>query len=106
LRKLLREIKLITALALLWLTGGAAAGVGFRAYFHVAWVAPCALISLVLGMILLLVVMRDDKATQRLYGETDEDMPLKLGLAALFVLPVVLILVGLIWLLTAPLLPR
>ena len=94
------------ALALLWLAGGAAAGAGLRAYFHVAWVAACALISLVLGMILLLVVMRDDKATGRLYGEADEDMPLKLGLAALFVVPVVLVLVGLVWLLTAPLLPR
>jgi hypothetical protein len=101
---LVRDIRLILALALLWLIGGAVAGIGIRAYFYVAWVMPCSLISVILGMSLLLVVMRDDEARRRLYGETNEEMPFKLGLAALFVLPVVFLIVGLVWLLTAPLL--
>jgi len=86
--------------------GGAVTGAGLRAYFYVEWVTPCALISLILGMTLLLFVMRDDEAKRRLDGEANEEMHFRLGLAALMALPVVFLIVGLIWLLTAFLLPQ
>lgn len=100
----MRDILLILSLAALWLVGGAVAGAGIRAYFYVEWVTPCALVSMLLGMGLLLVVMRDSDARRRLYGEAQKEIPFKLSLAALFVLPVVFLIVGLVWLLTAPLL--
>ncbi len=76
----MRDIRLISALAMLWLTDGAVAGAGIRAYFYVEWVMPCSLISMILGMSLLLIVMRDDAAKRRLYGESNEEMPFKFGL--------------------------
>jgi hypothetical protein len=94
LEEALRDIKLILALAVFWLVGGAIVGAGIRAHFYVEWVMPCSLISAILGMLLLLVVMRDDKARRRLFGEANEEMPFKLTLAALFVLPVVFLVVG------------
>ena len=89
----MRDSKLILALAVLWLVGGAVAGAGLQAYFYVEWVTPCALISLILGMTLLLFVMRDDEAKRRLYGEANEKMYFRLGLAALMALPVVFLIV-------------
>lgn len=83
----MRDIQLILALAILWLIGGAVAGAGIRAYFYVEWVVPCSLVSMILGMSLLLIVIRDDEAKRRLYGESNQEMPFKLGLAVLFVLP-------------------
>jgi hypothetical protein len=106
LRSLLRDIKLILALGVLWLVGGAVAGAGIRAYFYVEWITPCALISLILGMSLLLFVMRDDEARRKLYGESNEEIHFRLGLAVLITLPVAFLIVGLVWLLTAFLLPR
>ena len=99
----MRDILLIFCLALLWLAGGAIVSLGLRAYLGVEWLMPCTSLSLLLGMILLLVVMRDEQARRRLFGETDEEMPFKLSLAALIIVPIFFITTGLLWLLTAPL---
>ncbi len=105
-RNLLGDFKLILFLAVLWLVSGAAAGLGIRAYFAVDWITPCSSLNLLFGMILLLLVMRDEQARKRLFAEADEEMPLHLGLVALIAIPVFLILLGLSWWLLAQVFPN
>lgn len=100
----MQDFKLILLVAILWLAGGVMMAVGLHAYLDVDWLTPCASLSLIASMILLLAVMRDEQARHRLFGETDEDIPFKLSLAALLALPILFIVVGLIWLLVSLLL--
>ena len=99
------DFKLILSIAALWLIGGMTMGAGIRAYFAVEWILPCGSLSLLFGMLLLLLVMQDEQARRRLYGEAQDEIPFKIGLAALIIIPITLIVAGLFWLLTAPLLP-
>ena len=104
-RKLFRDLKLILLLAVLWSVAGAAMGLGIHAYFGIDWVLPCTSLNLLFGMLALSVVMRDRQASERLFGESDQEMPFHLGLIFLIGIPIALIFAGLLWLLAGFLFP-
>ena len=96
-RNLLRDLKLILFLAVLWWGSGAMAGVGIRAYVGIDWILPCASLNLLFGMIALRVVLGDRQARERLLGENDQEMPMNLGLILLIGMPIGLIFAGILW---------
>ena len=61
------------------------------------WIMPCGSLNVALGMILLQLVTRSERARRLLYeGKAEEDY-LNLGLAALWGIPVMLALLGILW---------
>jgi len=88
----------ILFLAILWGVTGALVGLGLQSMFGGDnWIMPCGSLNVALGMILLQLVTRSERARKLLYeGKAEEDY-LNLGLAALWGIPVMLALLGILW---------
>lgn len=97
----MKNILLITALAALWWLGGFLAGAGLSAYFDGNWTIPCASLNLTTGMIMLLLVTRNERARRLFYVGPKEDEPGSLIIAVLWILPFSLMVAGIIWWLMA-----
>lgn len=88
----------ILFLAILWAVTGALVGLGLQSMFGGDnWIMPCGSLNVALGMILLQLVTRSERARRLLYeGKAEEDY-LNLGLAALWGIPVMLAFLGILW---------
>lgn len=94
----MQAILLILSLAIIWGVTGALIGLGLQSMFGGNnWIMPCGSLNLAIGMILLQLVTRSERARKLLYeGKAEEDY-LNLGLAALWGIPVMLAFLGVLW---------
>lgn len=97
----MKNILLVTALAVLWGIGGALVGQGISALFDVSWVIPCTSFNVIAGMIMLLLVTSNDTARRIFYEGPRDDDPGIIGIGLLWLLPMVAVFIGLIWWLLA-----
>jgi len=97
----MKNIFLIFSLAILWALGGLAAGAGFSAFLDLQWTIPCGAINVIAGMVMLLLVTRNEQARRLFYEGPKEDESGILVLALLWALPFTLMFAGLIWWLMA-----
>lgn len=92
-----KGLRLILLLAVLWLGSGALMGAALRALYGGNWIAPCATINLILGMLLLLWVTRTKQEEEILFeGREREESESSLA-AALLGGPMILIFVAIVW---------
>jgi hypothetical protein len=100
----MRNSLLVIGLAILWALGGLGIGLAMQTFFSGQWTLPCASLNLIAGMVLLLLITRNEHARRILYeGPRDSEPGLPL-VGILWVTPLVLLLVGLIWWMVAQLL--
>jgi|GEM_PF-1653048 len=97
----MKNIFLIFSLAILWALGGLAAGAGFSAFLDLQGTIPCGAINVIAGMVMLLLVTRNEQARRLFYEGPKEDESGILVLALLWALPFTLMFAGLIWWLMA-----
>jgi len=92
-----KETRLVIALAVLWIVSGAIVGFSLEALFSLQWVVPCTSLNLMMGMILLLLVTRNEWARRMFYEgpRAGEDSSPLIGM--LWALPLVLLIVGGVW---------
>jgi hypothetical protein len=95
----------IIALAALWAVTGAVVGLGLRSLYGVNWIAPCGLLNMIIGLILLLLVTRNETTHRIFYEGPGNEEDLSLAVAALWALPVAAALAGVIWWLLGKLVP-
>lgn len=95
---------LVIGLAILWALGGLGFGLAMQAFFSGQWAVPCASLNLIAGMVLLLLVTRSEQARRIFYEGPRENEPGLPIIGLLWVVPLALLLVGLIWWLVAQLL--
>lgn len=97
----MKETRLVIVLVVLWIVSGAMVGFSLQKLFDVQWVVQCASLNLILGMVLLLLVTRNEWARRMFYegpGEGEDSSPL---IGILWALPIVLLIVGGVWWLLA-----
>jgi hypothetical protein len=97
----LKNLILVLILAMLWALGGLVVGVGINAFFGASWITTCALLNVMIGLLLLLLVTRNEEARRIFYNGNQNDDPGLLPIAVLWMFPMVLIFVGIIWWLLA-----
>ena len=95
---------MVIGLAALWALGGLGFGLAMQAFFNGQWLLPCASLNLITGMVLLLLITRNEQARRIFYEGPRENEPGLPVIGLLWVIPVTLLLVGLIWWLVAQLL--
>ncbi len=95
---------LVLGLGFLWSLGGFGLGMAIEALFGGQWIVPCASLNLIAGMILLLFVTRNEQARRIFYEGPREGEPGLPVIGLLWLMPFVLLLVGLVWWLIAQLL--
>lgn len=80
----------------IWFVAGAAMGLGIQSYFGAKKIViPCGAANMLIGLVLLLIVLRNQKARRAFYGEDERG-----GIALAFVvgaIPTAMLMVGLIW---------
>lgn len=99
-----KDVPLILALAALWTLSGFLIGLAIEALFGTPWVIPCTALNLIAGMVMLLLVTRDDRARRMFYEGPRED---ELGsplVGLLWAFPLTLMIIAVIWWLLAQLL--
>jgi len=95
----------IIALAALWAVTGAVVGLGLSSLYGVNWIMPCGLLNMIAGLILLLLVTRDETARRIFYEGPSHERERSLAVAILWALPVAAALAGVIWWLLGKVLP-
>lgn len=70
----MQSIRLIAILAFLWLFSGWLMGIALRALFQVNWIFPCASLNLILGLVLLLLITRNERERRIFYEGTNSKM--------------------------------
>jgi lysylphosphatidylglycerol synthetase-like protein (DUF2156 family) len=98
-----KNLLLIFALALLWALSGFLMGAAINALFSTSWLVPCTALNVITGLILLLLMTRNDYARHIFYEGAQGEEPGLMPLALLWVFPFILILVGIVWWLLAQL---
>lgn len=93
----MKNLLLILALAVLWALGGFLMGAALNALLDTSWLVPCTAVNVIMGMVLLLLVTRNDYARHLFYEGAQGDEPGLMPLALLWVFPFILILVGVVW---------
>lgn len=94
----MQAVLLILSLAIIWGVTGALTGLGLQSMFGGDnWIMPCGSLNMAIGMILLQLVTRSEKARKLLYEGKAEADYLNLGLAALWGLPVMTAFLGILW---------
>jgi hypothetical protein len=102
--KKMKNSLLVIGLAALWVLGGLGIGLALQAFFDGQWLVPCASLNLIAGMLLLLLITRNEPARRIFYEGPRENEPGLPVIGILWAAPLVLLLVGLIWWLMAQLL--
>ncbi|MEZ4864356.1 MAG: hypothetical protein R3C14_23790 [Caldilineaceae bacterium] len=93
----MKGISLIFILAGVWAFTGIIVGLGLNSLTGGEWIISCGSLNVAIGMILLQLVTRNEAARRLFYeGEKEEDY-LSIGVAALWAIPVLLALAGLLW---------
>lgn len=92
-----RQVFLILVLAILWGISGLVVSVGLNALFGSDWLVPCTSLNVIAGLLLLLLTTRNPEARRIFYEGPRGEEPGFLFLALLWVFPVVLVFVGLVW---------
>ena len=93
----MKHFFLILVLAVLWGVSGLVVSVGINAFFGGNWLVPCTSLNVIAGLLLLLLTTRNPEARQMFYeGPQEEDSGFWF-LALLWVFPIVLIFLGLVW---------
>ncbi len=82
-------------LALFWGVSGAAVGFSLQALFGVQWIVPCASLSIITGLMLLLLATRSETARRMLYDGLEAEGGILL--AILWAIPVTLAFVAALW---------
>jgi uncharacterized membrane protein len=95
----------IMALAALWALTGAVVGWGLGSLYGVNWVLPCGLLNMITGLILLLLVTRNDTARRIFYEGAGHPEERSFAVALLWALPAAAALAGVIWWLLGKVLP-
>lgn len=101
----MKNLFLIAALAFLWAVGGFTVGIALQALFGVAWVMPCTALNLMAGMLMLLLITRNEYARRMFYEGPRQNEAGLLFIGLLWGLPLILIFLGIVWWLMAQLLP-
>lgn len=100
----MKDLVVILVLASLWAVGGFAVGIALGALFGVQWAISCTALNLIAGMIMLLLVTRNEHARRLFYEgprENESGMPL---IGILWAIPFILLFIGVMWWLLAQLL--
>ena len=97
----MRNILLILALAAFWCVSGIVVGYSLNALFDGAWVAPCASLNVIAGMLLLLFITRNEQARRIFYEGPRANESGLILLAFLWAIPVILLFLGILWWLLA-----
>jgi len=88
--------------AVLWFVAGVAMGFGIQSVFGVDLALQCGTLNMAAGLVLLLVVLRNEPAYRAFYGEGEKG---GLALAILVMLPFVFLFMGVLWWLAGKFLP-
>jgi hypothetical protein len=102
----MHDILLILVIALLWLITGVLVGLGLESLTgNSGLLLPCGTLNIAIGMMLLQLATRSEAGRRLFYEGRKEEDYLNLGLAALWGLPVIMALAGLLWWLMGKLFP-
>lgn len=93
----MKHFLLIFVLAVFWWLGGFVAGAGISTFFDVQWTLQCAVLNVIAGMIMLLLITRDEAARQIFYEGPTRNNPGLVIIALLWILPFSLMVAGVIW---------
>ena len=88
--------------SLFWFIAGAAIGLGLQSLYGVNWIISCGALNMAIGLVLLLLVTRNERAYRAFYGEGEQG---GLRLAVLVSFPVVLLFLGVLWWLLGKIFP-
>lgn len=89
---LMKNLFLIFALACIWAGSGFVMGISINAFFGVSWELSCTALNLMAGMIMLLLITRNDYARHIFYEGPKGDEPGLLLIGLLWLCPFILIL--------------
>jgi hypothetical protein len=93
----MRHFLLILALAAFWGVSGLMVGLGIRAILGAEVVFTCALLNVIMGLLLLLLTTRSERARRIFYEGPRGNEEGVIGLAFLWAVPIVLVFLGLFW---------
>ena len=99
-----KHLLFVLGLAILWGLGGFIMGVSIDELFGVPWTVPCTALNVIAGMVMLLLVTRNEHARRLFYEGRKDEQPGMVLIGLLWTFPFSLIVVGLIWWLLAQLL--
>lgn len=100
----MKDVSLILILAILWALSGFLVGLAIEALFGASWVVPCTALNLIAGMVMLLLVTRNDRARRMFYeGPRENELGSPL-VGLLWAFPFTLMIIASIWWLLAQLL--
>ena len=97
----MRQILLVLALAVFWGVSGVVVGFALNALMAGGWVVPCASLNIITGLLLLLLTTRNEQARRMFYEGPRGNEPGFVPLALLWVFPIVLVFLGVLWWLLA-----
>ncbi|MEZ4733421.1 MAG: hypothetical protein R3E79_40515 [Caldilineaceae bacterium] len=97
----MKHLLLIIMLALFWGISGSLIGVAINAFLDTSIIIQCASLNVIIGMILLLLVTRNETARRLFYDGPRGDEPGFLPIAILWTFPFILLFLGLFWWLLA-----
>ena len=100
----MRSALLVLVLAVLWTLSGFVVGVTIQGFAGGQWTFLCASLNLIAGLVMLLLITRDEHARRIFYGGPRGDEPGLPAIGFLWVIPLVLLLVALVWWLIAQIL--
>ena len=93
----MKQIPLIFFFAALWASSGLLLGVSLAALFDLEWQVPCLSLNLVAGLVLLLLVTRNETARRLFYEGPRDNEQGSVLIGMLWAFPFVLAFVGIIW---------
>lgn len=100
----MKNALLVLALAILWAISGFVIGAAIQVLVGGQWTLPCASLNLIAGMVMLLLITHDERARRIFYEGPQGDEAGLPAIGFLWVIPLVLLLVGLVWWLIAQML--